>query len=81
MDPTRDAPERVQRTMQPGKLCVMFFGPAVNKVRLCPAVVQYQAQWRTWTKTVPSGCCSYTPHRAALPCDCGFLHCQPRLVY
>ena len=36
MDPARDAPERVQRIMQPGKLCVMFFGPAVSKVRNVP---------------------------------------------
>ena len=36
MDPARDAPERVQRAMQPGKLCVMFFGPAANKVRRVP---------------------------------------------
>lgn len=36
MDPARDAPERVQQAMQPGKLCVMFFGPAANKVRRVP---------------------------------------------
>ena len=36
MDPARDVPERVQRAMQPGRLCVMFFGPAANKVRCVP---------------------------------------------
>ena len=27
-----DAPESVRRIMQPGKLCIMFYGPALNKV-------------------------------------------------
>ena len=32
VEPSKDAPESVRRMMQPGKLCVMFYGPAANKV-------------------------------------------------
>lgn len=34
VEPSKDAPEIVRRQMQPGKLCVMFYGPAANKVRI-----------------------------------------------
>jgi len=33
VDPARDAPEHVRRISQPGRLCVMFYGPAANKAR------------------------------------------------
>ncbi|KAK9862670.1 hypothetical protein WJX84_009528, partial [Apatococcus fuscideae] len=33
VDPAKQAPERVRRQMQPDRLCVMFYGPAANKVR------------------------------------------------
>ncbi|KAK9827616.1 hypothetical protein WJX81_006673 [Elliptochloris bilobata] len=32
VDPARDVPERVRQIMQPGKLCLMFYGPAANKL-------------------------------------------------
>ena len=32
VEPSRDAPESVRRIAQAGKLCVMFYGPAANKV-------------------------------------------------
>jgi len=35
VEPAKEAPEIVRRQMQPGKLCVMFYGPAANKVRDC----------------------------------------------
>ncbi len=35
VEPSKEAPEIVRRQMQPGKLCVMFYGPAANKVRDC----------------------------------------------
>lgn len=43
VEPSKEAPEIVRRQMQPGKLCVMFYGPAANKVRellfvLTPAI-------------------------------------------
>ena len=34
VEPSRDAPDSVRRIAQEGKLCVMFYGPAANKVTL-----------------------------------------------
>lgn len=34
VDPIKGAPESVRRLMQPDRLCVMFFGPAFNKVSI-----------------------------------------------
>ena len=36
VEPGRDAPESVRRIAQAGKLCVMFYGPAANKVSFLP---------------------------------------------
>lgn len=36
VEPSRDAPESVRRISQPNKLCIMFYGPAANKVPLLP---------------------------------------------
>ena len=36
VEPSRDAPESVRRIAQAGKLCLMFYGPAANKVSLFP---------------------------------------------
>lgn len=32
LDPIKEAPETIRRQMQPGRLCVMFYGPPANKV-------------------------------------------------
>lgn len=37
VEPSRDAPESVRRIAQAGKLCVMFYGPAANKVSFLPS--------------------------------------------
>lgn len=56
VEPSRDAPESVRRIAQAGKLCVMFYGPAANKVSFKQNLAYASHVARTFcTLLVPPG--------------------------